>query len=416
MTKALYISYNAITEPIVQSQVMPYLKRLSEKGIRFYLLTFEKKKMNNDEKTKILDTLKKQSGSGSDIEWFHLNYHKSPTIPATGFDIVNGFLRACGIIIKNKIRIVHARAVTSALIGYPAAKILGRKFIFDTRGIDSEEYVDGGSWRRGGFKHRVIRALEGMLTRSSDHVVVLTERFLKILKEKYNHRKINFSVIPCAVETDIFNINRDEGGKLADKLGIRNKFVIAYIGSLGTWYMLDEMMKFFKMFSQTVQNSHFLIVSQADKKYLLDAIKKNDIERSSITFDAAPHRLIPEYLSVCQAGIAFIKPVFSKLSSSPVKFGEYLASGLPVIINRGIGDTEEIVRQNGVGVVLNGFEEKDYGRAINELRVLFDDKGLAERCRRTAKAYLSIENAVSKYQSIYDDLAGKSLTGVSNEI
>ncbi len=93
MTKALYISYNAITEPIVQSQVMPYLKRLSEKGIRFYLLTFEKKKMNNDEKTKILDTLKKQSGSGSDIEWFHLNYHKSPTIPATGFDIVNGFLQ-----------------------------------------------------------------------------------------------------------------------------------------------------------------------------------------------------------------------------------------------------------------------------------------------------------------------------------
>ena len=43
--KALYISYNAITEPIVQSQVIPYLRELSKKGIKFYLLTFEKKKL-----------------------------------------------------------------------------------------------------------------------------------------------------------------------------------------------------------------------------------------------------------------------------------------------------------------------------------------------------------------------------------
>ena len=416
MTKALYISYNAITEPIVQSQVMPYLKALSERGIKFYLLTFEKKKMDNDEKMKILNTLKRQSGNGLDIEWFHLNYHKSPTIPATGFDIVNGFIRACGIIIKKKINIIHARAVTSALIGYPAAKILGRKFIFDTRGIDSEEYVDAGSWKRDGFKHRITGMLEGMLTRSSDHVVVLTERFLEIFKEKYKRRNINFSVIPCAVETGIFSGNKGAGNKLADRLGIRDKFVIAYVGSLGTWYMLDEMVKFFRIFSQTIPNSHFLIVSQTDKKYSQDAIKKNNIDASSVTLDTAPHRLIPEYLSICQAGIVFIKPVFSKLSSSPVKFGEYLASGLPVIINRGIGDTEEIVRQNRVGVVLNGFGEKDYSQAISELRVLFDDKGLAERCRRTAKTYLSIENAVDKYENIYNDLTGKSIPGTSNEI
>ena len=43
MTKVLYLSYDGITDPLGQSQILPYLKGLSQKGYFFYLVGFEKK-------------------------------------------------------------------------------------------------------------------------------------------------------------------------------------------------------------------------------------------------------------------------------------------------------------------------------------------------------------------------------------
>lgn len=42
--RVIYISYNGATEPVSQSQVIPYLKALSRTGYSFDLVTFEKKR------------------------------------------------------------------------------------------------------------------------------------------------------------------------------------------------------------------------------------------------------------------------------------------------------------------------------------------------------------------------------------
>lgn len=401
MIKSLYISYNAITEPIVQSQVIPYLKGLSKKGIKFYLLTFEKKRIRNEERAKIKGDLKKEFGEEPGFEWLSLNYHRKPTVPATFLDILMGYIFSIYLILKDKIDIIHARAVVAALAGFPAARMLGKKFIFDTRGIDSEEYVDAGTWKKGGFKHKVVGFLEDKLIKSSDHVVVLTERFSDILKKKHLRKEEDYSVIPCAVDTDKFRLRPGKNITLTDKLGIRDKFVIAYVGSLGTWYMFKEMLDFFKIALKVVKNAHFLLLTQTDKGHAVNTIKNTGLDMKDFTVDTVSHKAVPDYLSVCDAGIFFIKPVFSKLSSSPTKFGEYLASALPVIANRGIGDTDKIMLRNNVGVVVEGFNEEGYRNALVKLTDLLKDADLADRCRSTAEKYLSLTAAIDKYNGIY---------------
>ena len=402
--KSLYISYNAITEPIVQSQVIPYLRELSKKGIEFYLLTFEKKRMDGNEKRRIREELKKEYN----INWFSLNYHKKPTAPATLFDIVMGCFYGGYLTLKNGIKVIHTRAIVAALMGYLVAKLFFKKFIFDTRGVDSEEYVDAALWRRNGFRHKTVSFLETLLTKSSDYVVVLTEKFLKILEEKFAGKKIRFSVIPCAVDTDRFKPRNGKDPVLAEKLGIRDKFVITYIGSLGTWYMFPEMVDFFKVATKLIKNVHFLILTNTDKNYAIDIMKKRGLDSRYVTIDSVSYQAVPDYLSVCDCGMFFIKPVFSKLSSSPVKFGEYLASGLPVIINPGIGDTEEIVKDNGVGVVVQSFDGPGYSNALTELANLLKDEKLAKRCNSVAIDHLSLEIAVEKYNDIYSKLLLKT--------
>ena len=398
--KSLYISYNAITEPIVQSQVIPYLRELSKKGIEFYLLTFEKKRMDGKERRRIREELKKEWN----LNWFSLNYHKKPTATATLFDIVMGCLYGGYLTLKNRIKIIHARAVVAALMGYPVARFCFKKFIFDKRGVDSEEYVDAGLWKRKGFKHKAVGFLEAVLTKFSDHVVVLTEKFLKISKERYAGKKIRFSAIPCAVDMDRFKRQNSKDNALAEKLGIRDKFVITYVGSLGTWYMFPEMVDFFQIAAKHIKNAHFLILTNTDKNYAIDIMKKRGLDSRYVTIDSVKYQAVPDYLSVCDCGIFFIKPVFSKLSSSPIKFGEYLASGLPVIINSDIGDTEEIVKDNKLGIVVRNFDESGYGNALTGLMNLLKDEKLANRCRSAATKHLSLDAAVEKYNDIYKKL------------
>ncbi|MEI6853447.1 MAG: glycosyltransferase, partial [Bacteroidota bacterium] len=41
-TKVLYISYDGMTDPLGQSQVIPYIEGLTKKGLEFHLLSCEK--------------------------------------------------------------------------------------------------------------------------------------------------------------------------------------------------------------------------------------------------------------------------------------------------------------------------------------------------------------------------------------
>jgi len=405
MTRALYISYNGLDEPIVQSQVIPYLKGLSAKGIKFYLITFEKTKMSPERERKLRDMLNSGQGHAFDIEWHALRYHKRPQFLCKLLDITWGFFYIVFMVISRRIDVVHARALVSQAMGYPAAKILFRKILFDTRGIDSEEYVDGGLWKRDSFKHRLAKRLEKIFINGSDHVIVLTERFLKILNDMYKGKKISYTVIPCAADTDIFRPMKKDNVLLKD-LGLEGKFVLVYSGSIGTWYMLGEMIDFFKTLSKRDTKAHFLILTHKGKDDIEKAFREKGIGKECFTVKRAEYARVPDYLSLCDAGIFFIKPVFSKLSSSPCKFGEYLAAGLPVVINRDIGDTDKIVLRYNVGAVIHGFDREHYAQAVDTITdmIRIDREGLRRRCRNCAVNELSLKKAVQNYYDVYESV------------
>ena len=41
--RVLFISYNGMLDPLGQSQVIPYLRELARAGVRFTLLSFERR-------------------------------------------------------------------------------------------------------------------------------------------------------------------------------------------------------------------------------------------------------------------------------------------------------------------------------------------------------------------------------------
>src|SRR5258708_36774615 len=98
-------------------------------------------------------------------------------------------------------------------------------------------------------------------------------------------------------------------------------------------------------------NAHFLWLTPTRHERVHDLMKARGFGESDYTVLAATSREVPSYLSAADAGLAFIKPCFSKLASSPTKYAEYLGCGLPLIINCGIGDSDTLIMREKAGVL-----------------------------------------------------------------
>src|SRR5688500_8417668 len=137
--------------------------------------------------------------------------------------------------------------------------------------------------------------------------------------------------------------------------------------------LLDEMMAFAKTYQQTFKGSIFLILTGEPEQMVLDAALKSGLNKASLRVKKVPRNQMPLYISLSTASLFFIKPAFSKKASSPVKQGELMAMGIPIVCNNAVGDTEEVVEKYKAGIVIKEFSQPAYEHAVETIsKIVFD--------------------------------------------
>lgn len=397
--KSLYISYDGVFDPLGSSQVVPYLEGFCG-NVDLVLLSFEKKHKLKDH-GKLLAAEK--YFSAKKIRWRYLAYHKSPTIPATIYDILSGAITGMILAKRHGIQVVHARGYISAIIALFLKKICKTKFIFDIRGLWPDEKVEGGAWKKTDFTYKFFKHLEKIFFSECDWVVVLSRKGESLLKNMYQvDGKVSF--IPTCVDMDLFSYGKDAK---STSVMLREKydFIFLYNGSLGSWYMLEEMVDFFKVSLSCFKKSLFLFLNDADSSLIAAMMKAKGVSEDSYLVKFLERPLLADWISIADACVMFIRPVFSKTVSCPTKFAESLACGVPVVINTGVGDTQEIVEDEKIGVVIRDLSLNSYRIALEGLKkLLFEPQGLKRRCRHTAQKYFSLKDGVRDYLAIYKRL------------
>ena len=147
-----------------------------------------------------------------------------------------------------------------------------------------------------------------------------------------------------------------------------------------------------------------LIVNRSEHDLIRNSIARAGIDPSLVDIQAADHADVAALVRRMSAGAALIKPVYSKLASAPTKLAEYLGCGVPCLGNAGVGDMEEILEGERVGVVLSDFSEQTLAEGMKKLVRLVQDPETARRCRETATRLFSLEIGAAQYREIYEQL------------
>ncbi|CAD5259291.1 MULTISPECIES: glycosyltransferase [unclassified Imperialibacter] len=399
--KILYISYDGLTDPLGQSQILPYLLELSKLDYRFHILSCEKPQNFKEHKGTIEDII-----LGTSITWHPQKYHKYPPVLSALLDI---------FLMKRKTAMLHkrfsfsacwCRSYLPAIVGLFLWRKSGVPFIFDMRGFWADERVEGGSWPQSNFVFRLVyryfKTTEKQLLKEAAHVVVLTSKAKEILQKGLLHnnpQSESISIIPCCVDTSLFNpahLGIQERNIARKLLGINSEDkILVYAGSVGTWYMISEMLQYFVGLQKFDASWKFLVLTMDNPQQIVDSAKIKGLSMDDIVIRPCKRAEMPLYLSLGHLAISFIQPVFSKQASSPTKLAEYLAMGLPVAYNANVGDVDDIMDlcQAGIKVEVDPI-------AAGQPELMFDSNAI----REFACNNFTVEKGVKVYSLILKEM------------
>ncbi len=405
MKNVLFISYDGMTDPLGQSQVIPYLAGLTRFGYTFTILSCDKPDKLKAHKNQVLSLL-----NGLPIQWVSIPYHKNPPVLSSVYDYWQLRKKAAALHKQNRFDMVHTRPGVPTLVALWLKKKFAIRFLNDVRGFWADERVDGGMWNTSHWMYkrvyRFFKAHEFECLEKADGITCLTEAAKKEMQGWKQVRKqpLEIEVIPCSADLELFNphsVGQERRKQYKQQFHLQeNDMVFSYLGSIGGWYLTDEMLRFCKLLSNRFPHAKFLFISPHRHEQIIAAATAHGLPSESIITAAATRNEVPVLLSLSQFAIFFIKPCYSKLSSSPTKHGEIMAMGIPVITNDGVGDVSRIVEHYHSGILLKDFSSDSMSKAVEKIA---GHPGFSkEQIRQGAIEYYNLETAVQKYRSVYE--------------
>jgi glycosyltransferase involved in cell wall biosynthesis len=386
-----------------QSQVIPYLIGLSQYDYDFTILSCDKPDSYKANKEYVEKLIAPYS-----IQWVSLPYHKKPPILSSLYDFWMLKKRAKQLHKQKGFDLVHTRVGLPTLVALYLQKKYRIKFLNDIRGFWADERVDGGMWN---IKNPLYKSIyqffkkkeTACLTKANYNICLTYAAEKEIHSWQHIPQPVLLEVIPCSVDLNLFNpaaIDKEHREHLRKELKINNDdFIISYLGSIGGWYLTEEMLHFCKLVSDKIPKAKFLFISPHQHIAIMNAAIAVGLPIDKLIITQAKRHEVPVLLSFSNFSVFFIKPCYSKISSSPTKHGEIMAMGIPVITNSGVGDIEKIVTKYNSGYVLNDFSNESFSMIINQ--IIHSDTFDKNTIRKGAEEFYALENAVTKYKKVY---------------
>jgi glycosyltransferase involved in cell wall biosynthesis len=212
---------------------------------------------------------------------------------------------------------------------------------FDADGLPAEERVEFGGLRQSGLFYRALKAIETAAIMQASSVLVRSDFAAQYLSDHSGVPRDRFHTVTNGRDPSVFT-----PGSPSDRLRGRRDLGISadaplliYVGSIGPQYSLNKMITAVRALRQRDARARLLVLTGSPEQARAVISRLDEtILSSTIILRAAPQE-VPRFIAAADAGLCFRANTLSMRAVAPVKLGEYLLCGVPVIGTGGIGDT-----------------------------------------------------------------------------
>lgn len=248
----------------------------------------------------------------------------------------------------DSVMFLYSRELYGGIINLLIKRLTLRvRVVYDFRAVQVDEVEFAYSGFKRALVQKVWRFYESVVSRFSDRLNCVTDELKEYVEERYPV-KVD-TVIPCCIDprdtvfTSDWRTARLQLGFSPDDV------VIAYSGGIDAWQCFQETAQLVSELGKVDSRVRFLVVTPQPEK-AGSILATMDLEATVIT---AKQHEVREILRCADIGLLLRKPHVVNRVAFPIKFAEYLASGLPVITTAALPAIYRVVRELRVGAIVD---------------------------------------------------------------
>ncbi len=390
----LFIVDGSLSNPILFSQGIPHIRENTKKGIKYFVASFEDfDYLHNNPKIYENYLLAiKDLENNAEVITIPTSLHKR----FNSFRIiVNGIFACIKIVQKKKINVIHGRSNLPSIIGLLVSLFYRVRLLYDIRGLVSDELTNK-------LRARIEKSFEKYLIKNADSIVVVSNAFKQFLIHHYHYsnlyKKIN--VIENSFSEERFTYSEELRITRRKKFHLDDKLVMVYSGLSVYWQRFDLVLQTYKSLKSLKNNVYLLVISYDPE--IERVISESGINKEDYAVYNLAASQVNNYLAMGDFAILFRDNGNRSRVSAPIKLGEYLACGLPVLATPNIGDTESILCKYKTGIILD--DEMKIKSRLLDIISLLENPEIRVNCRKTAEESFSLKRSAAKYFTIYQNM------------
>lgn len=301
---------------------------------------------------------------GIDIIEFDLAYSNSHSVIRRAITFAKFAIRSIGVALSERYDLVFATTtpLTAGIPGIAARWLRGKPFVFEVRDLWPELPKAMGVIRNP-LVLGAMSILEWASYRSAHRVIGLSPGIVEgIAKRGISHERI--ALIPNGCDLDIFNANvqpwRPNQIKAGDLLAV-------FAGTHGVANGLDAVLDAAAELKRRGRNDiKLLLIGQGKLKPALQARAQGEALDCVIFHDSVNKSRLAGLMASTDIGLQVLAnvPAFY-FGTSPNKFFDYIAAGLPVL-NNYPGWLAEMIRDNRCGYAVEPENPQAFADALEQ--------------------------------------------------
>ena len=248
-----------------------------------------------------------------------------------------------------------------------------KPWVFELRDLWPESIKAVGAISGDSKIFKTLEKIELRLYKRSSRVISVTNSF----KENLISRGIDadkIRVVRNGANLERFS-KRERHPLWEEKLGLKDKFVIGYVGTHGMAHKLDFILR---SWPKERSDLHLLLMGDGAEKKKLEKLAI-ELNISNITFlDSMSKEEVPDILSLMDVSLVPLKKSDLFKTVIPSKIFENSAMQIPILL--GVeGESAEIVNKYGAGLC---FEPENKTSFVEKLTILKEDQELYTNCQK----------------------------------